>query len=198
MNNSMDFLIMLKNLLEKTADAGGNVYNWQNVLSSIRLKSIYDEEISKNNTLEIENIINKSRVLISEISLQNKDYQHIQKNILVSQVNSISQNLMINYDINNLIEAAYNDFPKLNISSCYINIYENPDKPEEYSRLIMAYNENERIKIDNGGIIFPTKKIIPDKIKSNNDVLYIMNLYFQKEQIGFFFDIYYKITCHLV
>lgn len=186
-NKTDDFFVLLNLLLNKTIGLRGKTNKWQDVISAIRQKLFYENELQKIDSIEIDDIINQSRVLISEISLRDLEYQQIQDNILNSLVNTINRDLLINYEVDTIMDVASINFPKLNISSCYISIYENPEKPEEFSRLIMAYDENGRKNIKDNGIIFPTKKILPDEIlyKSKINCLFIMDLYFQKEQIGF-------------
>ena len=182
-----NFFVILEDFLDKTASDLGDLNAWQAVLSMVRIKSINDSSVNMLSLRNIENIISQSRAMISEAAFGNIEKMQIQNGMLASLVNSICQELLINFDMDKIMDVAVNEFPKLNISSCYISIYNNPEKPAESSRLIMAYNKNGRVNLKPKGITFPTSKIIPDEIllKGKINDLLVMDLYFQNEQIGF-------------
>jgi signal transduction histidine kinase len=185
--NDKKYFSILDDLLEKTALRGGNVNAWQSVISAIRNKSISESGIYRLKSETMENIFNQSRVMISEKALRNIAYRQILDDKMYSHVNSVCRDLMINFDIDAIMDVAADEFPKLHISSCYVNIYENPDTPSEFSRLIMAYDKKGRIKLKQGGLIFATTEIVPDEIRpiDQKSNLFVMDLYFQKEQIGY-------------
>jgi phosphoserine phosphatase RsbU/P len=101
--------------------------------------------------------------------------------------------LISTLDIPELMNILTRELPKFGIKTCYLVLYENPppyilpQELPEYSKLILAYNENERIQLPPEGIIYPTQELLPKNYlrKKQRNKMLIEALYFQEEQIGF-------------
>jgi light-regulated signal transduction histidine kinase (bacteriophytochrome) len=83
--------------------------------------------------------------------------------------------------------------PSLGIPSCYLALYEDPQPYQypqpapEWSRLILAYNEEGRVALEPGGWRFPTRHLLPEGMLPTHRryTMVLQPLYFQDAQIGF-------------
>ena len=76
---------------------------------------------------------------------------------------------MTAFDVEGLTEVVARQLPRLGIESCYISLYEQAldeqkDVPTEWSRLILAFNENGRMELEPGGRRFRSRQLIPEGI----------------------------------
>jgi PAS domain S-box-containing protein len=104
----------------------------------------------------------------------------------VQTLREISQSLITTFDIQRLTDVLAEQLPHLDIPSCYLSLYEDPQKPTEWSRLMLAYNENGRIELEAEGQRFPSRDLIPEGLWSDRRYSFVIEpLYFQADQIGF-------------
>ena len=74
------------------------------------------------------------------------------------------EELISTLDFNNQMEFIYHNLPGLGIHQCYICLYEDPQHPLKYSRLILGFKENKRFNIDSNGLRFPTLGLLPERV----------------------------------
>jgi PAS domain S-box-containing protein len=105
----------------------------------------------------------------------------------------ISEPLMTAFDVEGLTEVVTRQLPRLGIESCTISLYEQAQDekkgvPTEWSRLILAFNENGRMKLEPGGQRFRSCQLIPEGVlpKKKRYAILIEPLHFRDEiQLGF-------------
>jgi signal transduction histidine kinase len=75
----------------------------------------------------------------------------------------------------------------LGVPGCYVVLYEDTQSPRQWARLILAYTEDGRIKLEEGGRRFPTQQLLPEEVLSTAKLhnLLIEPLHFGDEQFGF-------------
>jgi signal transduction histidine kinase/DNA-binding LacI/PurR family transcriptional regulator len=190
--NSNRFISKLNDFLKEELKKENEIIKWQDIISLIqnKIKILFKEtsSIEKANSL-----CNQARVLInnSEISFRSNILINVDE--YISLEHDIVKNLASTFDINKIIDILAEKLPKLSIKSCFLNIYEDPktynypDRVSEWSRLIMAFNENGRIDLETGGVKFKTHDIFPADLNSMNKAgnYLLFPLYFEKYQIGF-------------
>jgi GAF domain-containing protein len=98
----------------------------------------------------------------------------------------IGQMLITAYDIESLTDTLSRGLPQLDIASCYLSLYEDPQAPTERARLILAYDEGERVKLEKGRH-FPSRQLLPSDLWPQNRryEFRVEPLYFREKQIGF-------------
>ncbi|MBN2536307.1 MAG: substrate-binding domain-containing protein [Spirochaetales bacterium] len=99
------------------------------------------------------------------------------------------ENLVAIMDKENLEKLLAEVLPKIGIRNCYLCLYTNPesDNSLSVSRLMFTLPESGKINIGKAGILFPTKKLLPDNILSDERSfsLYVEPLFFGFTQLGF-------------
>jgi hypothetical protein len=72
--------------------------------------------------------------------------------------------LFTTVDMNEMIAILVNALARLNIRQCYLAVYEDPDQPTGWARLLLAYRNGRREGIDASGIRFPASQLLPSRI----------------------------------
>jgi PAS domain S-box-containing protein len=113
-------------------------------------------------------------------------------NKILSRENSLSMDqlefeLAGSLNIDRKFDILEQRLPSFGIQNLFISLYEDMDCPLLNSRLIFALHRGRRLSIEKGGIIFPTKELIPQIIIStiNPYCLYVENLYRGNMNLGF-------------
>ena len=90
-------------------------------------------------------------------------------------------------EVPELMNLLAQELPQLGFPRCYLSLYEDPRKPTEWSRLVLAYDETGPVELDPVGRRFPSRQLVPDGLLSPEKRyhLIIEPLYFREEQLGF-------------
>lgn len=80
----------------------------------------------------------------------------------------VCQKLVTSFDLSKLIETVVHDLPSLDIEQCWLVIYENPDKPLAWARLMVCYNKKENVQLAKEGYRFPSPQVIPQQYRMDS------------------------------
>ena len=192
--SSTAFLSAFEKILDQVATTGGEIYVWQDLISILRRhlpRYISDDMLLSRS----ENLLHQARILVSEMGQQAQRYQRLQVERLAYSLQGVGQALITTFDVAQLMEVIAQQLPHLGIKSCYIALYEvHADLVieaeaalPEWSRLILAYNETDRVELDAGGQCYPTYQLLPDRHWPQDRRFSIAAepLYFKDKQLGF-------------
>jgi PAS domain S-box-containing protein len=101
--------------------------------------------------------------------------------------------LLTTFDVADLTDTLAQNLPRLDIPSCYLALYEDPQPyryPQpapEWSRLVLAYTEQGRVELEPGGRRFRSCELVPEGVllQERQYNLVVEPLYFQENQLGF-------------
>jgi signal transduction histidine kinase/DNA-binding LacI/PurR family transcriptional regulator/CheY-like chemotaxis protein len=163
------------------------VEDLQNVLSALRREGCRALEGHPALLARAENIWHQGRVFLNELVLQQQRQKLAQLQALTSVVRSISQTLAVTFHLDNLIEVLTGGLRQLGIESCYIALYEGPERPASQARVILAYR---RGKLSGRQVrqekVFPAEQILPGHLWDRKcNTLMLEALEFQGEEIGY-------------
>jgi len=186
------FLRTLDRLLNRVKAVEGDIPAWQNALSVMRrsmLPYLDDGKIAA----RADSLWQQARVMIGETAERAQAYRRFQAEQRTEQLRAVGQALITTFDVNELMNVLYEELPALGIPGCSLSLYENPqpyaypDPAPEWSRLILAYNAQGRIELEEEGRRFLSQQLIPEGVWPHDRAcsLVIIPLYFQDDQIGF-------------
>jgi len=153
--------------------------------------------IVKNNILEVftkskifsfvELLFQQVEGMIEEAIQREKIFAKILFEYELEEIEDIGERLIATLQIEDEIKVAMEEFPKFGIKSCFLSLYEDIEKPLKGSRLIMAYDENNKISLPKSWIAFPTQELIPSQyFPENKRFSFLVEDLFQGyKQIGF-------------
>lgn len=143
-------------------------------------------KLQNNNSQELEIIIDQLRIrcysaylrdnILKKVKLENHHYS----------LNYINQILHKTISYKELFDKSFELFKLLEISSCYIVFFNDKSNINKGAKLVLAYQNYNRISIENGGIEFNPYEIIPSQIynKESGDKI-VVALTHNNENIGY-------------
>lgn len=132
-------------------------------------------------------LLRQAAVLIGDMMMRVEISKRIQKDLRHYDVISFTRDVTKAFYIGELVEKLIQELKMFGVASCYLSIYENDGESTDKARLILAYNEKERIEINPEFAVFPSVQLIPDGILSYDKRFeFVLNpLHFLNRQIGF-------------
>lgn len=178
------------NHLEKLIKAENQNYNieiYQNfVLLMYCIMDLYMKD-DKVKYINAQNILRKAANFLVDMQIRseiNKRKQGNQRYLYVTSFKHIISNAV---DMKDLIRRIKTGLKMINVSNCFISLYENRDNSIEKARLILAYRNETFLDINQENSIFPSVHLVPEGMLFDNKrfELILKPLYFHKRQIGF-------------
>jgi diguanylate cyclase (GGDEF)-like protein len=183
---SNDFIKIWNEVISVAIAKGFNLYLLHDVISILRqnLLPFIDD---RNMMIHIEDIFQQARVMLAEASQRADSFQKILELYEMQSLREIGERLMSALNIDEQMSILYEELPRFGIKSCYLSLYDNSSDNLEYSKLMLAFNENGRINIEKGGPVFLSNKLVPDNLidKTKRFKFIIEELSDGNDHIGF-------------
>ena len=192
------FMPTLDKILRQAIQSGSDIDRWQDVVSALRR---HLQPYSDNSMLcaRAENLWHQARVFIGEAmrkALAQRQLQADQQHIVMR---ISGQMLMTTFDFATLLDIITERMPQLGIPACYLALYEEPhpyaypQPAPEWSRLVLAYHENEvpqplqASDADTAERRFRSQMLLPPDLwpRDRRYTWIVEPLYFQNDQLGF-------------
>ncbi len=190
------FIATLDKILRQVLQNGGDLLQWQDVISILR-RRLYPDSGDTTRWVRAENLWHQARVFIGEAmrkALAQRQLQVDQQNI---SVRIFGQVLMTTFEFDTLLHIIAERMPELGIPTCYIALYEDPQPYEyprpapEWSRLVLAYHRAplppHQAEVDTVERRFRSQQLLPPELwpRDRRYTLIVEPLYFQNDQLGF-------------
>ncbi len=179
------FTSELGKILRSTQGTGMDLYSWQNVISVLR-KS-FSPIIDPQQRDFAEDLWQQAAILVGQVSARNEARRFLSLAEQSRILSEIETSFHLAQDVGMLGSILLTHLPSLGISDCYISLYEDPARPLEQSKLILAIGESGRIDLPAEGMRFPTGQLIPpglDKQRSPTNRA-VESLRYLDEHFGF-------------
>ena len=180
------FPITLQRLLRHSAQAGGDLINWQKVISVLRARVVPLLGPGSEPVERAERYLHQARVMISEGAVRAQGYLEWRKAEELDELLRIRQVVSGARSLQELVDILARELPKLNISRCYLSLYIDSQDPIKGARLALAYDETRRDTEREGQVFSPSWRLTPLGLEGDqpqNMVVY--PLYYRDEQLGF-------------
>jgi signal transduction histidine kinase/AraC-like DNA-binding protein/CheY-like chemotaxis protein len=186
--------------------SGTEIVEWQEMLHVIRskLNLLFH---SKDEIINAHELLENGYTVIGEMAHRQQLYQRLEAVDRTGRLNRIVQTMSTTYDTETLMKLLALELPGLGITSCFLSLYDEKGDNPAWSRLILALVGKKRISLDQNGIRFPTRQLVPPGMfpKDRCFAFDVEALYFQEEQIGFVIfeigprdgDVYTTLRGHL-
>jgi PAS domain S-box-containing protein len=188
-----DFLRILDETLRQVGANRGAVMEWRRVLFGLQ-RHISAALANESDRSKVEKLLQQGQALVGEIAQWAQAHLRLQSERRAFDFSvRISEPLMTAFDVEGLTEVVAGQLPRLGIESCYLSLYEQTaegqkDIPIEWSRLVLAFNQNGRIELEPGGRRFRSRQLVPDGILPSKKryAILLEPLHFRDEtQLGF-------------
>ncbi len=190
--NKNYFVNELETLLREVISLNNDILSWQDIISILHNNIIFYFFRTKL-IKKIDSLCQQARILIGNTAERFQASKYVLLEKRIRQEKNLERNLISTFELDKIMDLLMNDLQGFGIPSCYLSCYENPktyhfpDPVPEWSRLILAYNNNKRMKIDSEGKRFLSRELIPKDIwnRDRNYNFIIQALYLKETQIGF-------------
>lgn len=179
------FVETLIGMMGDCVEVEGWYTHWNSILTTLRESS---RACFEGQDLDAaETLWQQGRICLAEAMQQDQIRKTATSGTQASTLTSIGLALAGAFDLETLTETIFREMPHLGIPSCYLCLYDDPRKPEETSRLILAYRDYQRIPLEQGGYPFPSRNFIPHEFLPENRrySLVVEALYFREKPLGF-------------
>jgi ABC-type sugar transport system substrate-binding protein/GAF domain-containing protein len=178
------FLSTLEDVLRRVGIAGGEVGAWQNGLSALRRNLL--PYLEGTVLARADDLWQQGRVMIGRAAERLQAYQALQAEQRAQVLRNVSQSLITTFDVRRLMDVLVESLPRLGMPGAYLSLYEDPEKPTEWSRLVLAYDERGRVELESEGRRFPSRRLLPEGMWPQRQYSFVAEpLYFQENQLGF-------------
>ncbi len=182
------FIRLLSGLLGQIViNSGEEFIHWQNILSEMRRYTIADLGEDCNAIRRMDEVLHQARVIVNEISERLLSERAIKSKLKFDILQEIGASLITTFNLDEIKNVMLKGLPRLGIPACYLALYEEPEEPIGWTRLIWAFNQDGLIDIPEGGIRFHSSSLLPKGIlpEDRRYSIVVEPLYFEKDQIGF-------------
>lgn len=178
------FLSTLQKILRQ-AGSRGKVSAWQPAISILRhyiLPDLTNREILS----QAEELWQQARAMVAEAIRRAEVFRGLQEAQQSEILRNLGQELTATFGVPELMERIAEALPELAIPKGYLLLYENPQAPAEWARLVLAYERGRRIAVEHGGQRFPSRQLLPEALWPNEEPfsLVVEPLYFRETQLG--------------
>lgn len=185
---------------------GTEIIEWLEVLHFIytKVNTLFE---SKGDIAKAHSLLKNGYALVGEMAHRRQLFQRLETLEQTNRLNHIVQTMVTTYEIETLMRLLAQELPGLGIKSCFLSLYDEKGETPEWSRLILALFDRERLPLDKSGLRFQTRQLIPPGMlqEDRRTAFDVEALYFQEEQIGFVLfeigprdgDVYTTLRGHL-
>jgi signal transduction histidine kinase/DNA-binding LacI/PurR family transcriptional regulator/AraC-like DNA-binding protein/CheY-like chemotaxis protein len=179
------FLQSLEETLTQAMRAQHDMDLWNGVISALRKAVLPGLSLEKRAALET--LFGQARVVVDEAKQRSNSYWQWQAERQAETLRETSRALLTNFDIHQLGDVLADHLPGLHIPSAFLVLYENPNEPLTFSRLMMGYTEQGRAPLEPDGWRFPTSQLVPPEFlpQQRRYSLVVEPLHFQDKSIGY-------------
>lgn len=180
------FLQILDQVLRQAITHGQDLTSWHRAISVLCRHTLLDLPDQENLTYAVD-LWQQAWMLIGDMREQVPTSSELEALEQFARSLNVSQTLGTALDEAALMNMLARMLPPLGIPGCYIVLYEDTQSPLQWARLVLAYAEDGRLELEEGGKRFPTLQLVPDGVLSSRRAhnLLVEPLYFKNEQFGF-------------
>src|SRR5690554_2461221 len=182
------FLETCYDLLQEALWTDEDIFSWQIFLSELRYNLASCISADKVGG-EIEDLWHQARVMIGEKAILKEKIKHHESIQTNTTLNLLREELLVTLNMQQLIEVLAQRLPELGVTGCYLSKFcADNDLAGGAAKLILAYNEQGRLKIDeNRPVIFDSCQLVPPGLQpaEKQHAWFVVSLNFAKTQFGF-------------
>jgi DNA-binding LacI/PurR family transcriptional regulator len=157
-----EFITALDSLLMQKWMERQGLGAWQNIISVLR-RDVLTGLIEPADIARAENIWHQARVLIAEAGQRVRAHNRREQVALTLKLMDINEAFYA-ADLHSLTDTFAHKLPGLGIDRCYVTVFEGNNPVPETARLVLAFDEEERVPLDGGGQRFPAAQLLPEEV----------------------------------
>ncbi len=179
------FVMTLEGVILQAAQLG-SIAAWHHTVSRLRCESVITLAGSVRAWLRAETVFEQAHLLISGLAEHAQATRRLEKETLMRSLEEMSVTVRTALDIPALRIALSSHLPNLRISSLNIATHTGYPGPDDYSELVLSYDDESQIKPAGSDRPFRTGDIIPPDLRPpwRHSVM-VQPLFFKEQPLGF-------------
>jgi signal transduction histidine kinase/AraC-like DNA-binding protein len=180
------FLPALDRVLRQTVSASGDGLAWQRAISALRRQILPILLGDTRRLTRAEDLLQRARVLVSEHAQRGHLYREWQTQQQSQRLRRINHVLATTTRVSDLMDLLAEQLPQLGIARAYLALYEDPLKPAEWCRVVLAFDADGRRDLGAEGRRVRTRDLAMAAVfpLAPAASLLIQPLHFQDQQLG--------------
>ncbi|MGE5224016.1 MAG: ATP-binding protein [Omnitrophica WOR_2 bacterium] len=182
---SQVYLRDLNQLLIQAISEGSNVSRWHEALSVIRR---HINPYLHGTELEFgEDLWQQGRVLVGQAAVRAEIHHGWQASRQTGTMRDLEAELLMSFDFDELLKILIRGLSQIGIQNFYLVLYKGEFSADGQSRLMLACRDSKQVQLDQDGLIFPTRLLLPEGwLEARQPYsLVVEALHSNNEKIGF-------------
>ena len=186
------FVRYFDSLVNTTSENDINLNIWQEVITHLQT-NVHRMFRTRSKLSRAYSLCNQARIAITNSLQRQKDREidELENRVLTEQ--SIGMELITTFDLEELGDRLAGHLEPLRITSCYMAIYDNPqryqypDPAPEWATIILAYKDNEVVHLSESEKRIRSQSLLPRRFISESTIgsFCVYPLAFREQQIGY-------------
>ena len=182
---SRRFLADMNDLMHEAVNEGSNVSRWHEALTLLRQSLL---PYLKGDILAFaEDLFQQARVLVGQVAVRAEIYRSWETARRADILRETEAELLIAFEFDELLEILTQSLSKLKVRDFYLVLYENAFDTDGRGRLMLAYQQGQRVPLDPDATLFQVRNLLPEGwLKPDAPHSLVLEaLHLREEQMGY-------------
>jgi phosphoserine phosphatase RsbU/P len=163
-----------------------NIAAWHHTVSELRCECVSSLAGSLRAWMRAETVFERAHILISGLAEHAQAKRRLEKDALMRNMEEMSVAVRTALDLQALRAALALHLPSLRISSLYVAKYSGHPRPDDYSELVLAYDDENELRPEGSDLPFRTGEIVPGHLRPHwRHSMMVQPLFFNEQPLGF-------------
>jgi DNA-binding LacI/PurR family transcriptional regulator/signal transduction histidine kinase len=181
------FVKYLEQTLRRVTSAGEDVWPWQKLVPLLERTFLPWLGRGTTTAAQADELLGQARLVVGDVARRAQAHKRLTAERRAHTLSNISQALISSLDLRELTTVLGAGLPELDVKSCFLSLYDDPQEPARMSRLVFCFDQAKRPASSNLPIRFPSRQLVPsDQLPKDRPLRAVLEpLYFKQEQLGF-------------
>jgi signal transduction histidine kinase len=180
------FVSTLEDILVEAAAHEGDVSRWQDVITALRRHALAPLATDADARSVAEDLLQQARLLIGSAVERAQGQHRLRAERWARTLSETGEALITTFDVVALMNGIATQFPRLQITSCFIALYEQQANPTAMLRLVLAYDEARPHAPAHVGTVYSARMLAPRELlpEGRRHSYVVLPLFFKEHQLG--------------
>ncbi|MBN1611919.1 MAG: substrate-binding domain-containing protein [Polyangiaceae bacterium] len=180
------FVCALEDILVEAAAHEGDLSRWQDVITALRRHALGPLATDADARSIAEDLLQQARLLVGSAVERAQGQHRLRAERWARTLSETGEALITTFDVVALMNGIATQFPRLQITSCYVALYDHEANPTEKLRLVLAYDEARPQAPSHAGTVYPARQLVPRELlpEERRHSYVVLPLFFKEHQLG--------------
>ncbi len=179
------FVMAIEGIVRQSSSSC-NIAAWHRTISRLRAESVTCLSGSARAWLRAETVFERAHLMVSGLAERAQAQRRLEKEALMRNLEELSVAVRTALDVPSLRAAVASNLPHLRVSSLYVATHPNRPGPDDYSEILLAYDDESHLKAEGNERPFRTGEIIPADLRPSwRHSMMVEPLFFDEQPLGY-------------